>query len=226
MNALAGFQRFMEHCLKCIRDDFVTPYLDNLIIYSATFEDYLNHLQQVFQPLRKSGIKVKASKCQLFKKEVSYLGRLVSSEIYTADPKTVTAVKLRITSPPKTITELRSALGLVGYFRRSIPNFSKVANPLCVLLKLHPEKSEKQLLWNSEHQQALDQLLSYLTTPPMLVYPDLNQPFKLYTDASGQGLGCALYQEQNGKLRILGFGSRTLVRAEKKYHSSKLDSLD
>ena len=93
------------------------------------------------------------------------------------------------------------------------------------LLKLHPEKSEKQLLWNSEHQQSLDQILSHLTTPPMLVYPDFHQPFKLYTDASRQGLGCALYQEQNGKLRILGFGSRTLVGAEKKYHSSKLEFL-
>ena len=93
------------------------------------------------------------------------------------------------------------------------------------LLKLHPEKSEKQLLWNSEHQQSFDQLLSHLTTPPMLAYPDFHQPFKLYTDASGQGLGCALYQEQNGKLRILGFGSRTLVGAEKKYHSSKLEFL-
>ena len=93
------------------------------------------------------------------------------------------------------------------------------------LLKLHPEKSEKQLLWNSEHQQSFDQLLSHLTTPPMLAYPDFHQPFKLYTDASGQGLGCALYQEQNGKLRILGLGSRTLVGAEKKYHSSKLEFL-
>ena len=80
MSVPAGFQRFMEHCVESIRDEFVTPYLDDLIIYSATFEDHLNHLQQVFQRLRKSGIKVKASKCQVFKKEVSYLGRLVSSE--------------------------------------------------------------------------------------------------------------------------------------------------
>ena len=119
----------------------------------------------------------------------------------------------------------QSTLGSVGYFKRSIPNFSKVANPLYSLLKLHPEKSEKQLLWNSEHQQALDTLLRYLTTSPMLAYPDFNQPFRLYPNASVQGLGCALCQYQNGKLRTLGFGSRTLVGAEKKYRSSKLEFL-
>ena len=108
MNAPAGFQRFMEHCLEGIRDEFVTPYLDDLTVYSTTFEDNLNHLQQVFQRLRKSGIKVKASKCQIFKKEVSYLGRLVSSEGYTAGPQNVAAVKSRIKSPPKSITELRT----------------------------------------------------------------------------------------------------------------------
>ena len=139
---------------------FCYPHLDDLIIHSATFEDHLNHLQQVFQRLRKFGIKVKAPKCQLFKKEVSYLGRLGSLESYTADPKNVSAVKSRIKPTSKTITELRSILGLVGYFRRSIPNLSKVTNPLYSLLKLKPEKSEKQLLWNLEHQQTLEQLLS------------------------------------------------------------------
>ena len=115
-----------------------------------------------------------------------------------------TAVKSRIKSSPKTITELRNTLGLVGYFRRSIPNFSKVANPLYSLLKLHPEKSEKQLLWNSEHQQALDQLLSYLTTPPMLAYPDFNQPFKLYTDEMHRGKVWGVHYTRN-KMANLGF---------------------
>ena len=116
----------------------------------------------------------------------------------------------RIKSPPKFITKLRDTLGLVKYFRISVPNFSEVTNPLYSLLKLHPEKSEKQPLWNSEYSM----LLSYLTTPPMLAYPDFNQPFKVYTDASGQGLRCAF-----------GFGSRTLVGAEKKYHSCRLKFL-
>ena len=138
MNAPAGFQRFVEHCLESTRDEFVTPYLDELL----PLKTYLNHLQQVFQQLR----------VKLFKKEVSYLVRLVSSEGHTADPRNVAAVKSQIKAPTKIITELRSTLGLVGYFRRSIPNFSKAVNPLYFLIKLHPEKSEKHLLWNSEHQ--------------------------------------------------------------------------
>ena len=92
MNAPAGFQSFLEHCVEGIGDELVIPYLDDLIIYSATFEGHLNHCQQVFQRLRKFGMKVKASKCQLFKKEVSYLSRLASSDGYTADPKNVAAV--------------------------------------------------------------------------------------------------------------------------------------
>ena len=83
----------MEHCLEGVRNELGTPYVDNLIIYLATFEDHLNHLQQVFERLRKLGIKVKASKFQLFKKEVLCPSRLVSSEYYTADPKNVTAVQ-------------------------------------------------------------------------------------------------------------------------------------
>ena len=225
MNAPACFQRFMEHCLEGIRDDFVTAYLDDLIVYSATFNEHLDHLSKVFQRLRKYGIKIKAQKCQLFKKEISYLGRLVSSEGYTADPKNIAAIKSKIKSPPKNITELRSTLGLVGYFRRSIPNFSKLANPLYSLLKSDPEKKERELIWKQEHQEALDQLLHHLTVPPLLAYPDFNNSFILHTDASTKGLGCTLYQEQEGKLRILGFGSRTLLKAETRYHSSKLEFL-
>ena len=85
----------MEHCLESIKDEFVT-YLDDIIICSATFEDHLNHLQQVFQRLKNFGIKVKASKCSLFKKELSYLRQLVSSEGHTADPENIAAVTSKI----------------------------------------------------------------------------------------------------------------------------------
>ena len=92
MNATACFQLFMEHCMDGYRDRFTVPYLDDLLIYSATFEQHLEHLRLVLQRLKRHGIKVKASKCHLFKREISYLGRIISSAGYTTDPKTITAV--------------------------------------------------------------------------------------------------------------------------------------
>ena len=137
MNAPACFQRFMEQCLNGYQDDFVIPYLDDLLIYSSSFDEHAQHLKLVFQRLKKFGIKIKASKGKLFRREISYLGRLISSGGYTADPKNVSAVSSKINKKPETISKLRTLLGLVGYFRRYTPNFSNQ------LLKGQPEKSCK-----------------------------------------------------------------------------------
>ena len=92
MNAPATFQRFLEHCLGDYRDNFAIPYLDDLLIFSKTFEEYLNHIKLVLQRLKKYGIKIKPSKCNFFKWEVSYLGRLISAEGYTVDPRSTEAL--------------------------------------------------------------------------------------------------------------------------------------
>ena len=117
MNAPAAFQRFMEHCLGDFRNNFAVPYLDDLLIFSKSFDEHLQHFQQVLQRLKKHGIKIKPSKCKFFKREVSYLGRLVSAEGYTVDPKSVESVTSKIRKKPNNISELHSLLGLVGYFR-------------------------------------------------------------------------------------------------------------
>ena len=220
MNAPATFQMFMEHCIGDYLDEFAVPYLDDLLVYSATFEDHLHHLRLFLRKLKKHNVKIKARKCQLFKREVKYLGRLISADGYRVDPNNVAAVANQIKQPPKNLTELRRLLGLIGYFRKSIPNFSKTAAPLFELLRNH-DKSHKNTLINrtSVQQEAVTTLIVHLINPPLLAYPDFTQPFILYTDASGLGLGCALYQYQEGKLRVIGFGSRTLVGAESKYHS-------
>lgn len=116
---------------------------------------------------------------------------------------------------------------MVGYFRRSVSNFSRIAQPLFSLLKSkEPALKGKELItWSDEHQQALNQLLKHISSPPILAFPDFDKPFILHTDASGKGLGCALYQIQEEKLRVIGYGSRTLQGAEERYHSSKLEFL-
>ena len=128
MKAPACFQRFVEHCMDGYWDRFTVPYLDDLLIYSAIFEHHLDHLLLVLPRLKRHVIKVKVSKCHLFKRETSHLGRVISSACYTADPRNTIAVS------SSSITELRSIPGLAGYFRRWIPNFSQTASPLYQIL--------------------------------------------------------------------------------------------
>ena len=103
MNAPVTFQRFMEHCQRDYRDKFTIPYLDDLLIFSKTFEEHLNHIKLVLQRLKKHGIKNKPSKCNFFKPEVSYLGRLISAEGYIVDPRSTETIPLKIRKQPSSI---------------------------------------------------------------------------------------------------------------------------
>ena len=145
---------------------------------------------------------------------------------------------------PEQLGDIRKLMGLVGYYRRYIQGFSKIAKPLLDLLQApHSNKnksgkpslsknsttvpSSKIIVWEKQHQDALNELLDHLTSPPILGFPDYNKPFVLHTDASQDGLGAVLYQKQDGKLRVIGYGSRSLGPAEKNYHfhSGKLEFL-
>ena len=211
-------------------------------MFSATFKEYIANLQKVLQRLRERGAKPKPSKCRLFQKEVSYLGRIVSAEGHRIDPSGTEAVTDLKNVSPKTV-QMRKIVGLLGYYRRHIEDFSRIAKPIYNLLKDHEVKGEKDLVnrrikkakiltqlppshpveWEEVHQQALNKLIDCITQIP---YYD--QPFILHTDASEDGLGAVLYQKQGGELRVIGYGSRTLTLAGKKnyhLHSGKLEFL-
>ena len=155
----------------------------------------------------------------LFKRGISYLGRIISSAGYIADPKNIIAVSSKLKKKPSSITELRSILGLVGYFRRSIPNFSQTASPLYQIPTdtQHKQRHSKESIdWNDNHQTALDKLLRHLVTRPILAYPDYDQPFILNTDASRLGLGCSLFQMHKGKLNSTWVWKSHIGRCRKK----------
>ena len=256
MNAPANFQRFMENTLEDYRDLFAMPYLDDCIVYSNSFLDHMEHIRKVLKRFQEKGVKLKLSKCGFFKSEVEYLGRVVNSEGYRMNEASILAVQKLKEFKPENVGHVRQLLGLLGYHRKHIQDFAKIAKPITNLLLSDDigsgtgskkeitgvksagtgsktevtgvksaVSSRKSIDWKSEHQMALDKLIDFATSPPILAYPDFTKPFLLYTDASGLGLGCILYQEQEGKTHVIGYGSRTLKTSEANYHSSKLEFL-
>ena len=244
-NAPAAFQRFMEQSLSDLRDKICLPYLDDIIVYSKTFEEHVEHVRQVLQRLHQHGIKLKPSKCSFFKKQVKFLGRIVSDKGYIMDPDNIKAVTSLQDRIPKTVGEVRHLLGLLSYYRRFIPRFSIIASPMYELLTSNESQvksqyqrrdrksnngqvsSSSKVEWTAEHQTALQELIKHLTSPPIMAYPDPSLPYILHVDACQKGLGAVLYQRQEGKLRVIAYGSRTLTRSERNYHmhSGKLEFL-
>ena len=197
MNAPANFQRFMERCLGELRDKVAIPYLDDIIVFSRSFKEHVEHLRTVLQRLRKHGVKLKPRKCSLFKREVQFLGRVVSGDGYRMDPGCVRPVEKLKEQIPKTVGEVRQLAGILSYYRRYITNFAKIARPIYNLLstsgKDGQSPSKTPVSWGREQQQALDELITHLSNPPIMAYPDFSKPFTLHTDASKDGLRAVLY---------------------------------
>ena len=137
---------------------FAIPSLEDLLIFSKIFEDHLSHIKLVVQQLRKHGIKIKPSKCNFFKREDSYLESFISAEGYTVDPRSTEGLTSKIKERPTNISELRSLLDLIGYFRRSIRNFSQTVKPFYQLFKDKDFKRgfKQKIEWKYDHQVILD----------------------------------------------------------------------
>ena len=239
----------MEGCLEGLRDEICTPYLGDVIVYSKSFTEHIEHLRKVLRYLRENGVKLKPRKCKLFRKEVSLLGRVVSADGYKLDPTSIAPVLNLAKNPPKTVGEVRQIIGLLEYYRKYIKDFSRIAKPIYDLLatKLAKEDivkvrshsrskgrrdsgqlpSNHPINWTEEHQVALEYLTKHLTSPPVMAYPNFEEPFLLHTDASETGLGAVLYQQHNGVLQVTAYSSCTLSPSERNYHlhSGKLEFL-
>ena len=184
--APAYFQRLVHEVLKGIT--FAFGYLDDILIFSPDNKTHLEHLEVVFQRLREADLKLKASKCNFFKKHIQYLGHLVSGEGIEPLPEKLEAV--RKMPPPTTPKEIRQFLGLVGYYRKFVPKFADIARPLTNLTKLDVPYD-----WTNRCQEAFEFLKQMLLKEPILKYPDPSKPYTLFTDASKFAWACVLTQE-------------------------------
>ena len=217
-NAPATFSRLMDRVLAGLHWETCLFYLDDIIVFSSTWEEHLARLREVFERLRHAKLKLGASKCTFAAKEVSYLGHRVTEEGLLPDPSLLAAI--RDIPPPKTATEVRSFLGLAGYYRRYVKGFATIAAPLHALTR-----KDTLFHWSEDCQAAFEQQKARLTTSPITAFPDFSQAFRLYTDASTAGLGAILAQVRDGKERIICCASRALNKAEKSYPATKLECL-
>ena len=221
-NAPATFQRLMESCLGELHLNWCIIYLDDVIIFSEDPEEHLTRLEGVFKKLRTAGLKLKPSKCEFFKDQITYLGHIVSKNGIATDPKKIQDVENWPT--PATVTDVRSFLGFTNYYRKFILRYAQVSKPLHELTAgENAGKKNQPVIWTKEHQEAFEKLKSLSLKAPILAYADYKRPFRVYTDASERGLGAVLSQEQeDGREAAIAYASRTLNKSEKRKDPHKL----
>ncbi|GJW48709.1 putative reverse transcriptase domain-containing protein [Tanacetum coccineum] len=211
-NAPVVFMDLINRVCKPYLDKFVIVFIDDILIYSITKEDHKVHLGLVLELLRKEKLYAKFSKCEFWLQEVHFLGHVVNQNGIHVDPSKIEAVKNLKT--PTTPSEIRSFLGLAGYYQRFIANFSKIAKPLTSLTQ-----KNKKYVWGVEQEEAFQTLKSKLCDAPILSLPDGVEDNVVYYDASNQGFGCVLMQR--GK--VIAYASRQLKIHEKNYTTHDLE---
>nr|AAN16328.1 putative polyprotein [Oryza sativa Japonica Group]AAP52669.1 retrotransposon protein, putative, Ty3-gypsy subclass [Oryza sativa Japonica Group] len=211
-NAPAFFMNLMNKVFMEYLDKFVVVFIDDILIYSRTKEEHEEHLRLALEKLREHQLYAKFSKCEFWLSEVKFLGHVISAGGVAVDPSNVESVTNW--KQPKTVSEIRSFLGLTGYYRRFIENFSKIAKPMTRLLQ-----KDVKYKWSEECEQSFQELKNRLISAPILILPDPKKGFQVYCDASKLGLGCVLMQD--GK--VVAYASRQLRPHEKNYPTHDLE---
>ncbi|GJX58019.1 retrotransposon protein, putative, ty3-gypsy subclass [Tanacetum coccineum] len=186
-NAPAVFMDLMNRIFHEYLDKFVIVFIDDILVYSKSEEEHERHLRIVLEILRQKKLYAKFSKCEFWLQQVAFLGHIVSADGIIMDPSKVEAITKW--PRPTTVTEVRSFLGLAGYYRRFVEGFSRLALPLTQLMR----KGEK-FVWTDERQESFEELKRRLVSAPILTLPSGSGGFQIYSDASKKGLGCVLMQ--------------------------------
>lgn len=209
------FQRLIDKLLSYLPMDIAMAYLDDIIVFSQTIDEGITRLEAVFGQLRAAGLKLKAKKCELFRTRVLYLGHIVTAEGITTDPDKITAILAW--RAPRTAKQSKRFLATVSYYRRFIPKFAGIAEPLINL-----QRKRVKFDWTPACQEAFETLRTCLVTAPVLAYPKDEGLYILDTDASEHSISGALSQMQLNDdnvlvERMIANASKTLNAAERRY---------
>lgn len=233
-NAPASQQKLMSRILQGELMKCCVVYLDDVLIFSNSFEQHLKDVQRILDKLLAAGLKIKPSKCKFFCDTVDFLGHVISPEGIKVNPEYVRAVKEY--PRPTCQKDIERFLGLAGFYRRFIQSYSSIARPLMELLEGRVTKATRRkgksvpppFVWTDRQEESFSQLKQCLTTAPVLRYPDFEKPFIVRTDACGTGLGAVLCQEDDSnpgrdKAHVVAYASRSLRKGERHYSAYKLE---
>lgn len=218
-NAPATFQRLMDSVLRKHIGIRCFVYMDDIIIYSIDLQTHLGDIKKILQTLREANLKIQCDKSEFLRKEVEFLGHLVTTDGVRPNPQKIEAIK---SWPlPMNRKALQSFLGTISYYRRFIPNFSHIAKPMTSQLR----NGNKNIDVNAKYEETFEKLKAIMTSDLLLTYPNYDKPFILTTDASNVAIGAVLAQLDNGIERPIAYLSRTLSRAEENYSATAKELL-
>jgi hypothetical protein len=204
------YTRFMQHVMVGLEFYACLVYLDDVICIGRNLDEALINLENVLERLYKAGVKLKPKKCSLFQKETNFLGYHVSEEGFGTSPEKIEAIKSW--PRPENVSDVRSFLGLVNYYKNFVHSLGDKAAPLYDFMS-----KDKIFKWTDEAESSFNELKRCLMSAPILAYPNMHGRFILDTDCSGFAMGGILAQIQSEKERVIGYASQALNKAEKQY---------
>ena len=216
----AVFSRTMRRVLEPLELNCLHNFMDDMLVATDTWDEHVEALQKLLNRLKEVNLVARPAKCFLGFEQVSFLGHQVGCG--KLKPEEDKVEKLRCAPRPETKKQLRSFLGLSGYYRRFVPNYAQIALPLTDLTK---KCSPEKIPWDESCELAFNELKDHLSKFPIVLIPDQSRPFVLRTDASGEGLGAALMQDQGDGLQPLAYASKKLSKAEKNYATIEQECL-
>lgn len=217
-NAPATFQRVMDHVLRGLIGKCCLIYMDDIIVFSTSLQEHLENLEKILKALEKVNLKLQLDKCEFLKKEVAFLGHLVTDQGVKPNPNKIEAIQKW--PVPRNQKELKGFLGILGYYRRFVRDFAKITKPLTAQLRKGETIEHTPLFL-----KTFETCKKLLTQSDILQYPDFEKPFVLTTDASNFALGAVLSQGPIGKDRPVAYASRTLTKAEENYSAIEKELL-
>jgi hypothetical protein len=213
--AVATFQNAMNSVLSGLTWKLCLVYLDDVLVFSKSFEEHCAHLKLIFDRFREANVSLKADKCNFFARKTRYLGHVISADGIATDPRLVD--KVRDCPAPKDRSELNTFLALARYYSSFVPHFSDVVEPMAVLLR-----KDVPWVWGPAQQAAFTEIKNLITSAPILIFPDFLLPFILHTDASDVAIGAVLSQRlADGTEHPVAFFSQTLQPSHRNWDTQQ-----